>query len=349
MFLTNLVIIRLLILAFLCFLLALSWAPFLIRTLKKYKMGKSIRTVESAPIMSELHAGKSGIPTMGGVLIWLTVIVVAFFFWVSCKAPFSNPACSWNFISRGQTILPMGALIAAAFVGLLDDYLNIKRIGPKGGGLRVRHRLISYTLIAVTCAWWFYSKLGWDVMHIPFYGNFVLGWLYIPLFTFVIVATSNSVNLTDGLDGLAGGPLMAAFTAYAVIAFSQGKFDLAIFASCIVGALMAFLWFNVPPASLFMGDTGAMSLGTALGILAMLTNQPFLLPIIGLPFVLESLSVILQVGSKKIRGKKIFHSAPVHHHLEKIGWKESQIVFRVWMISLLSAGCGVILALVDRV
>jgi len=179
-------------------------------------------------------------------------------------------------------------------------------------------------------------------------GNFALGWLYIPVFAFVIIATSNSVNVTDGLDGLAGGPLMAAFAGYAVIAFSQGKTDLAVFCSAIVGTLMAFLWYNVTPASFFMGDTGAMSLGTVLGVVAMLTNQPLLLPIIGLPFVLESLSVIIQVASKKIRKKKVFLSAPVHHHLQAIGWKESQIVFRTWIISLFSAGVGVVLALVDH-
>ncbi len=345
---SNFAVIRLLVLTFACFLLALAWAPLLIRLLKKYKMGKSIRDAESAPVMAGLHAAKSGTPTMGGLVIWVTVAVVAGLTWGACQVV-DGASCGWNFMTRGQTLLPLGAMVAAALVGLVDDYLNIRRIGPKGGGLRVRHRILSYTVLAVFCASWFYAKLGWDMMHVPFYGNFSLGLLYVPLFAFVLVATSNSVNVTDGLDGLAGGPLMAAFAAYAVIAFTQGKTDLAVFCACIVGALMAFLWFNVPPASVFMGDTGAMSLGTVLGIVAMLTNQPLLLPIIGLPFVLESLSVIVQVASKKLRGKKVFKSAPVHHHLEASGWAESQIVFRVWLISLLSAGAGVILALRDRI
>jgi len=167
-------------------------------------------------------------------------------------------------------------------------------------------------------------------------------------FAFVLIATSNSVNVTDGLDGLAGGPLMAAFAGYGVIAFSQGKGDLAVFCVAIVGALMAFLWYNVPPASFFMGDTGAMSLGTVLGVVAMLTNQPLLLPIIGLPFVIESLSVLIQLASKKIRKKKVFQSAPIHHHLEAIGWTETQIVFRVWIVALFTTGVGVVLALIDK-
>jgi phospho-N-acetylmuramoyl-pentapeptide-transferase len=340
-------VIRLLVITFGCFVLAMAWAPLLIHALKRFGMGKSIRSADIAPIAGGLHAHKAGTPVMGGLVVWVTVVAVMLLLSGGCALR-DSAWCSWNFLSRAQTLLPLGALVAAAFVGLVDDYLNVKKIGPGGGGLRMRHRLVSYSLIALGGAWWFYSKLGWDFFHITFVGNFALGWLYVPLFTMIIIATSFSVNETDGLDGLAGGPLMAAFAGYAVIAFSQGKADLAIFCTAIVGALMAFLWYNVTPASFFMGDTGAMSLGTALGVVAMLTNQPLLLPIIGLPFVLESLSVIIQVASKKIRRKKVFLSAPVHHHLQAIGWKESQIVFRVWLISLFSAGIGVVLALIDR-
>jgi phospho-N-acetylmuramoyl-pentapeptide-transferase len=341
-------VIRLLTVTFACFLIALAWAPGLIRVLRRYKMGKTIRDAEAAPIMNKLHAAKAGTPSMGGIVIWLTVAVVMLILSFGCTV-LGATWCSWNFLSRSQTLLPLGAFVAAAFVGLFDDYLNVKRIGPKGGGLRVRHRLMSYSVIALGGAWWFFSKLQWDTLHIPFYGNFALGWPYILLFGFVIIATSNAVNLTDGLDGLAGGPLMAAFTAYAVIAFAQGKLDLAVFCAAIVGALMGFLWFNVPPASFFMGDTGAMSLGTVLGVVAMLTNQPLLLPIIGLPFVLETFSVIIQMTSKKLFKKKVFRSAPIHHHLQAMGWTEPQIVLRVWIISLFSATVGVILALIDRI
>lgn len=340
-------VVQALVLTCVSFFVAMMWAPVLVRILRRNKIGKQIRDSSTAPIMAALHAAKAGTPTMGGILIWATTLGVLLFVSAGCAIG-AQAWCSWNFLSRTQTLLPVGAFIAAAFIGLIDDYLNMKKIGPHGGGLRVRHRLISYTLIAVLCAWWFFSKLQWDLVHVPFVGNFELGWPYILFFTFIIVATSHSVNVTDGLDGLVGGPLVASFTAYAVIAFSQGKTDLAVLCGVIIGALMAFLWYNVPPASFFMGDTGAMSLGTLLGIVALLTNQPLLLPIIGLPFVVESLSVITQMTSKKLFKRKIFRSAPIHHHLEAIGWTESQIVFRVWIISLLSAGIGVVLALQDR-
>ncbi|MFZ2804435.1 MAG: phospho-N-acetylmuramoyl-pentapeptide-transferase [Patescibacteria group bacterium] len=340
-------IIRILTISFGCFLLGMLWAPILIRLLRRLKMGKNIRDEKSAPIMAKLHAAKAGTPTMGGLVVWVTVAAVMLFLSFGCTVNDSS-WCSWNFLSRAETLLPLGALIAAALVGLLDDYLNIKKLGPKGGGLRVRHRLISYSIIALGGAWWFYSKLGFNSVHIPFVGDVVLGWWYVLFFAFVLIATSNSVNVTDGLDGLVGGPLMAAFAGYGVIAFAQGKADLAVFCAAIFGALMAFLWYNVPPASFFMGDTGAMSLGTVLGVVAMLTNQPLLLPIIGLPFVIESLSVLIQVASKKIRKKKVFQSAPIHHHLEAIGWTESQIVFRIWIISLFTTAVGVVLALIDK-
>lgn len=338
---------RILIISFITFVLGMALAPLIIRLLRKYKLGKQLRDAKDAPVFAALHASKAGTPTMGGIVIWATVIIISVTLWTKCQF-IGGLSCDWNFLTRAQTLLPFGALIAAALVGLVDDYLNVRRIGPKGGGLRMRHRLISYTLIALGGAWWFYAKLGWDFLHIPFYGNFPVGILAIPAFTLIIVATSFSVNETDGLDGLAGGPLMTAFTAFSVISFIQGRVDLAVFCAAIVGALMAFLWFNVTPASFFMGDTGAMSLGTVLGVVAIFTNQPFLLLIIGLPFVIESLSVIIQITSKKIRKKKVFLSAPIHHHLEAIGWKESQIVFRTWIISFFCGSAGVIIALLDK-
>ena len=340
-------VVRLLGITFVCFVLAMLWAPLLLKLLRKFKLGKSIRTAESAPIAAKLHAAKAGTPTMGGLVVWVTVAVVMLVLALGCVAGIGS-SCSWSFLSRGQTLLPLGALIAAALVGLVDDYLNIRKIGPAGGGLRMRHRLISYSLIALGGAWWFYTKLQWDSFHIPFAGTFQLGWWYIPVFAFILVATSNAVNITDGLDGLAGGSLMAAFTAYGVIAFSQGKMDLAVFCAALVGALMGFLWFNVIPASFFMGDTGSMSLGTVLGVVALLTNQPLLLPIIGLPFVIETVSVVIQLTSKKLRKKKVFLSAPLHHHLEASGWTEPQIVFRFWIVALFSAGVGIVLALYDK-
>lgn len=339
--------------AALAFAVSVLAMPALIRLLKRYKMGKAIRDAEHAPVMAALHQAKAGTPTMGGIVIWATVFVIVLALHGGCRLVGDNNSwiCQADFLSRGQTWLPLGLMAAAAFIGLLDDYLNIRRLGGgKGGGLRERERLVSYGLIAAIGAWWFFTKLDWHVLHVPFAGTYDIGLWYIPFFLLVIVATSHSVNVTDGLDGLAGGTLLATFAAYAIIAWSQGRYDLATLCGAIIGALIGFLWFNINPADVFMGDTGAMSLGTVLGVVALTTNQPLLLPLIGLPFVLESLSVIIQVLSKKLRkGKKVFKSAPVHHHLQAIGWSEPRIVMRFWMISFVLAGVGVVLALIDRV
>lgn len=324
--------------------------PGLIRLLKHFKMGKSIRDAESAPVMAAKHAHKAGTPTMGGIVIWATVFVIVLAFALGCKLFPGTWLCDANFLSRGQTWLPLGLMGLAAIVGLADDYLNIRRMGGgKGGGLRVRYRLLSYALVAVLGAWWFYTRLDWSQLHIPFYGTFDMGLWYVPFFILVVVSTSHSVNVTDGLDGLAGGTLFASFGAYAVIAWSQGRFDLATLCAAIIGALIGFLWFNITPAAVFMGDTGSMALGTVLAVVALMTNQPLLLLIIGLPFVIESLSVIIQITSKKLRGKKVFLSAPIHHHLEAIGWSEARIVMRFWMISFVLAGLGVVLAFIDKI
>jgi phospho-N-acetylmuramoyl-pentapeptide-transferase len=332
------------------FLLAISGMPWLIGFLKRHKMGKSIRDAASAPVMNALHQKKAGTPVMGGIIIWTVVTGLLVVLSLGCWGfGEGSLACELSFWSRGQTWLPVGLMLSAALVGLVDDYWNINRWGPKGGGLRTRHRLALYLFIAVIGAWWFHDKLGWDQLHVPFVGNYELGFLYVPFFISIIVATSFSVNETDGLDGLAGGTLLAAFGAYAVIAWMQGRFDLATLCTAILGALLGFLWFNVNPADVFMGDTGVMSLGTVLGVVALMTNQPLLLPIVGLPFVVESLSVIVQVTSKKLRGgKKVFLSSPIHHHLEAIGWSEPKIVMRFWLVSFVMAGIGVVLALIDH-
>lgn len=330
------------------FAIAVLALPGLIRLLHKAGLGKTIRDAKSAPVMAALHEKKAGTPTMGGVIVWGTVLLLALALDLSCRFGVVLGACRLSFLSRGQTWLPLGLMTAAALLGLVDDYLNVKRLGPSGGGLRARHRLVSYAIIAVVGAWWFWSKLGWDQLHIPFAGTYQIGWWYVLFFIFTIIATSHSVNVTDGLDGLAGGSLLAAFGAYAIIAWSQGRTDLAVLCAAIIGALFGFLWFNVHPAEIFMGDTGSMSLGTALGVVALMTNQPFLLLVIGLPFVVESASVLLQWMSKAVRKKKWLQSSPLHHHLEAIGWSEPRIVMRFWLISFVLAGVGSVLALLDK-
>lgn len=332
-------ILKILILTTLAFVVAMASTPLLSAFLYRFKLGKQIRDVKSAPIMAKLHAKKAGTPTMGGLLVWGTVLFLA----VICQ--FYKPL---DFITRSETLLPLGALVASALVGLLDDYFNVKRIGPHGGGLRMRHRLLIYTAIAAVGAWWFFIKLDWDIIHVPLLGDFSVGWWSVPIFLFIIVATSFSVNQTDGLDGLAGGTLLTSFAAVGGIAFLQGRYDLAAFCGVLIGALLAFLWFNINPARFFMGDTGSMSLGVTLAIMAMLTNAVLLLPIIGFIFVLESVSTLLQIGSKKIFHRKLFLSSPIHHHLEAIGWSEPKIVMRFWVISIVAAGLGFTIALLDH-
>lgn len=286
---------------------------------------------------------------MGGILVWLTVLIFALVFYYLGRFLPWEIFKQLNFLSRSQTLLPLGALVATALIGLVDDWLDVRGKGMLGGGgLRVKHRLLIYTIIAAIGAWWFYFKLDWDVFHVPFLGDYQLGWSYIFIFILVLVATAFSVNETDGLDGLAGGTLLLGFASFGVIAFSNGKYDLAAFCGVIVGALLAFLWFNIAPARFIMGDTGAMSLGITLGVIAMLTNSALILPIIGLIFVIESVSVILQMLSKKIRGKKIFISSPIHHHFEALGWPETKIVMRFWVIAGISAAIGLIVFLLDK-
>ncbi|OGY83772.1 MAG: phospho-N-acetylmuramoyl-pentapeptide-transferase [Candidatus Kerfeldbacteria bacterium RIFCSPHIGHO2_12_FULL_48_17] len=346
-FYDNFDVIRIFLLTSLSFVIAVLWTPLLTHFLYKYKLGKNIRSSKDTPVFSRLHAKKAGTPVMGGLLVWVTTVVIALVIYY--VALFTDVAFfdRLNFLTRSQTLLPMGALVAAALVGLVDDIFNVRKKGTEGGGLRLRHRLIIYTLIAMVGAAWFYFKLDWDVIHVPLIGNFSIGLWYIPLFIFVIVATSFSVNEIDGLDGLAGGTLLAAFGAYGAISFVQGRMDLAVLCGVIAGGLLAFLWFNIHPARFFMGDTGSMALGTTLGIVAMLTNYALLLPIIGFLFVLESLSVIIQVISKKVRGKKVFQSAPLHHHFEAIGWPETKIVMRFWVIAAIAAILGLIFFLLD--
>ena len=339
---------RVLILAAISFALAILLTPIWLHFLKKYRLGKQIRC-ENTPVFSKMHQKKVGTPTMGGLLIWLTVLILTLLFWALSRLAPDSIFHNLNFLNRSQNLLPLGALVASALVGLADDLLGIFKVGPNGGGLKMRHRILIYTLIASYGAWWFFTKLDWSVIHVPFVGNFDIGFWYIPVFIIVLVATAFSVNETDGLDGLAGGALLTSFAAYGVIAFSQGHYDLAAFCAAIIGALLAFLWFNICPAKFFMGDTGAMSLGITLGIIAMLTNQFILLLIIGSIMVIESLSVIIQIISKKLRhGKMVFASAPIHHHLESKGWPETQITMRFWIISGVSAILGLIISFLDR-
>ncbi|MCR4328000.1 MAG: phospho-N-acetylmuramoyl-pentapeptide-transferase [Patescibacteria group bacterium] len=340
--------VRIIIVTTIAFAVALIMTPFWARMLRRGSFEKQIRTGTETPVFNELHTRKAGTPTGGGVIIWSTVLGLAIIFGL-LSAFFHGVWDYFNFLNRAETYLPLAALTIAALLGLIDDWCGTLGIGgAPGGGLKVRHKLIIYTLIAAIGAWWFYFRLDWDVLAVPFFGNYSIGWWYIPIFMFIIIASAFSANETDGLDGLLGGVSLFAFVALTTVAFTLNRFDLAAFGGVTIGALLAFLWHNIYPAKFFMGDTGSMSLGIVIGVIAMLTNTTLLLPFFAIILVIESLSVIIQLTSKKLRGKKVFLSTPIHHHFEALGWPESQITMRFWIISIVFVALGLALFFISK-
>jgi phospho-N-acetylmuramoyl-pentapeptide-transferase len=347
-------ILKILATAFLAFVLAFFSTPLLTHFLYKKKLGIKIKenSVDGQKLtyVSKLHAHKSGTPTMGGVLIWATVgiLVMAshYLFPIIARWTSTNFIARLDFFSRAQVWLPLFALVSAGILGLIDDYMSVRGFGKnKGGGMRFLSRFGWLIVISIAGAWWFYYKLGWDKIHIPAVGDFSIGLWYIPLFIFVILFTAISSNETDGLDGLDGGVLLIAFSSFVLISFFQNKMDLAAFCAAISGALLAFLWFNVYPARFIMGDTGAVSLGITLGVVAMLTNSVLVMFIIVFIYILESGSVIIQLTSKKIFQRKVFLAAPIHHHFEAKGWPETKVTMRIWIITIMTALIGVIMGI----
>ncbi|MGH9858269.1 MAG: hypothetical protein ACRD4B_10535, partial [Acidobacteriota bacterium] len=264
-------VVRVLGIGTLTFLVAMVLTPFLLRKLRKHRFGKNIRNEGTTPVYTRLHARKAGTPVGGGIIIWGTVLILALLFWFIKTIFPAEITFTLNFLTRPQTLLPLGALVASAVVGFIDDYFNVR--GKGKSGLRMRQRLLLYTVVAAFGAWWFFFKLEWSVIHVPGCCDVEIGWWYVPLFMLVIVSTAFSVNESDGLDGLAGGILLFCFGAYTALSFALGRIELAMFCAAIGGGILAFLWHNVYPARFFMGDTGAMSLGTTLGVIAMLTNS----------------------------------------------------------------------------
>jgi len=332
----------------LAFLIAMSLTPWFTRQLVKFKIGKQIRenalSGEKASLFAALHAKKRGTPTMGGLLIWGTIIiVVAISFLLQQLGIFEK-----SLLSRRETWIPLFTLVTCGILGAFDDYLNVKGIG-RTKGISAKLKLFWLLVFSSIGAWWFYSKLGFNEIQIPIPGieAVQVGWWYIPIFILVIISTANAVNFTDGLDGLASGLLIMAFGALGVLAFVKGMLILAALCGVICGAILAFLWFNVPPALFYMGDTGSMALGATLGVIAMLSGQTLILPIVGLMFVVEALSVVIQLTSKRLFKKKVFKIAPIHHHFEKTGWPEFTVVMRFWIIGALFAVFGTILGLIN--
>lgn len=317
------------------FLFAMFLTPLYTFFAYRYRFWKTQRTNavtgDKLQVFNELHKAKirRNIPTMAGVIAVVSITIVTLLL---------------N-LDRAQTWLPLAALLGGAAVGAIDDYLNVFGKNRKDAGLRSGVKFLLIIALGVALGWFFYAKLDVSALHVPFYGDLALGWMIIPLFAFAVVATGNAVNISDGLDGLAGGLLAISFVTFGGIALLQGSVLLAGFCFTVVGALLSYLWFNIYPARFFMGDIGSFAYGVTLGVVAMLTDTLLLLPVIGLLFVIEAGSSLLQITSKKLFGRKIFISAPIHHHLEASGWPETKVTMRFWVISCVMAFVGFMLAL----
>lgn len=338
----------------LSFAVAFTLAPILIHFLYKYKCWKKKPRTdtlggEKTPIFTALHAKKEvSTPRMGGILIWATVFAVVGLGWFLAYLFPDTSLRHLNILSRSQTYLPLATLLAGSLLGLVDDLMVVSDRGKYvGGGMRFKVRLALFSLIALVGAWWFSAKLGWSSIYIPFYGNLEINGWYILLFLVVTLATFSS-GVVDGLDGLSAGVLMPIFAAYGAIAYTRGAYDLASFIVILIGALFTYLWFNVHPAKFYMGETGIMGLTITLAVIAFLTNSVFFLPIIGLVLVAESASVLIQLFSKRVLKRKVFLSAPIHHHFEALGWPESQVTMRFWILSSVCSAVGLVLFFLSR-
>lgn len=348
--------IKIFMLGALGFLTSLFLTPFLAHFLYKYKFWKK-KVREKAidgreiPVFQEHHREKeTSTPRSGGILIWSTTLILSFLFLLLAQTDIFIFK-KLNFLSRDQTWLPLFALIAGSFLGLIDDFLVVgspfkifgKKIGKSeyiGGGLRLAWRLGLVFLIGIAGAYWFYFKLGWRTIHVPGNGDIYIGPFYILLFVVVNMATYSG-GVIDGLDGLSGGAFASIFAAYGVIALWQGQVNLAAFCATILGALLAFLWFNIPPARFYMGETGILGLCTTLTVVAFLTDSMLVLPIIGFLLVIESFSVIIQLVSKKFFREKVFLAAPIHHHFEGKKWPPYKVTMRFWIVGVVMAFIGV--------
>lgn len=348
----SLSVIKVFLPAATAFFMGILLTPLFTHYFYKYKMWKkSSRSTNNesdmAPDFKKIHdeKGELGTPRVGGVIIWVTVLLTVLVF---ALLPYFFPdlfLTKFNFFSRNQTLLPIFTLLFGGLLGLGDDILQIL-----GAGDYVKYRYIkigTLVFLGLGVAWWFYSKLGMSSIHIPFDGDLNLGIFFIPFFILVMLATFSS-SVIDGIDGLSGGVLGSIFISLTTIAFFNNQIDLAAFCAAISGGILAFLWFNIPPARFYMGETGMMALTVTIAVVAFLSNSVLLLPIIAFPLVLTSLSVIIQLLSKKFRnGKRVFRVAPIHHHFEALGWPKHKVTMRYWILSVIFAIIGMLLFLVS--
>jgi phospho-N-acetylmuramoyl-pentapeptide-transferase len=343
-------VIKIFFLGALSFIIAFCLTPFLTNFLYKHKLWRKEVRVKSidgkeVPFFQKFHGdGEIKTPRFGGLLIWISILFLSILFFFLSKMDI------WwfqklNFLSRSQTWLPLFALISASLVGLADDLLQVFGKGKYiGGGLKLKFRLLLVGLIGLIGGLWFFYKLGHSTIHIPGDGDIYFGLWYIPLFIIATIAIYSG-GVIDGIDGLAGGVFGVIFAAFGGIALFQNQIDLAAFCIAITGAILAFLWFNIPPARFYMGETGMIGLCCALAVVAFLTDSILVTPIICLPLFIESGSVIIQLLSKKIKKKKVFLAAPIHHHFEAKGWPSYKVTMRFWVVSVVVAIIGVAIRL----
>lgn len=351
-------IIKVFVPAVLSFGIGILVTPTLTHYLYKFKMwkkvgGKKAYDGSDATVFNGLHEKKEvGTPKLGGVIIWFSAFFSAILIWAISKNSDSEIFSKLDFLSRNQTWIPLSTLILGAIIGAIDDYFEIKGNGSHfTGGLSLKKRLVLVGLIGFFCAFWFYDKLDVSSIALPFGHEINLGVLFIPFFILVMIFIYSG-GVIDGIDGLAGGTFAVMFSSYAIIAFYQSQINLAAFCTAVVGGILAFLWFNIPPARFYMSETGTMALTITLTVVAFMTDRLaegyglLVLPVIAAPLVATTFSDIIQISSKKILKRKVFLVAPLHHHFEALGWPSYKVTMRYWIISVIFGIMGVILALI---
>jgi phospho-N-acetylmuramoyl-pentapeptide-transferase len=345
-------IAKIFILTAIAFAGAFIWAPILVRLLHYFKMWRKPRelTADGRPLENYKKIEKDHLvktPRGGGLLIWITISVLALVIFL-LNIFFDGIFKNLNFLSRAETWLPIFTLAITGLLGLADDILTVKGGGKYlGGGISLSKRIILVLLIGLVGAWWFHFKLGWDTIHIPFFGDFYINGWYMPIFAVSMVAVFSS-GVIDGIDGMSGGVFAALFMLFGVIAFLRGQFNLAAFCSVMAGTLAVFLWFNAPPAKFYLGEAGILPLTTTLTVIAFLTNAVFLLPIAGIMLVITTGSDIVQLTYRKFTGKKLLLVAPIHHHWQLKGVRPETVVIRYWIVTGIACIVALMIYLLDK-
>lgn len=337
----------------LAFIIGIAITPFFTHYFYRYRLWKRVSRLENDVAMSEafkkIHDEKTetGTPRVGGIIIWVSTLVVILGMFFLSKMVDDPILRKLDFLSRGQTLLPLAALFFGSLFGLFEDFLEIftDKFNFFRQGLSKKYLIGAVSVIGLLASFWFYFKLGMDYIHIPFGGDWHIGWLFIPVFVLVVLGTFSS-RVIDGIDGLAGGVMAIAFASFGIIAYTKGFFDIAALCLVITGGILAFLWFNIPPARFYMGETGMLGLTLALAVIAFMLNAVLILPIVGILLVVTSATSFIQILSKKYFGKKVFRIAPLHNNLLLMGWSREKITMRYWVISLMMAVVGVIVAIV---